>query len=321
MVCVIGEALIDLVAEDVATPGTGPATYRAHPGGSPFNVAIGLARLGRHAMLQARLAGDAFGRQLRGHAERNGVDLSAAVSASEPSTLAIVGLDDQRNATYDFYLNGTADWQWTRQELDRAPRDASWIHVGSLASWTEPGCSVISEHLRERKAGGATVSFDPNVRPLLMPDHPKAVSMVEEMVALATVVKASEEDLGWLYPEQGIADVLRAWRALGPELVVVTEGGKGAHALGASGQVISVPAQRVRVVDTVGAGDAFMSGLINALCDRDVHAVAAADDALGEVVADAMQVAALTVMRAGANPPTAAELLAARGEVTTEPAG
>ena len=310
MVCVIGEALIDLVAEDAASSGGGPATYRAHPGGSPFNVAIGLARLGRHSMLQARLSGDAFGRQLRGHAERNGVDLSAAVSATEPSTLAIVGLDDERNATYDFYLNGTADWQWTREELDRAPQDAEWIHVGSLASWTEPGCSVISEHLRERRAAGATVSFDPNIRPLLMHDQPRAVAMVEQMVALATVVKASEEDLAWLYPGQAPADVLPAWRALGPEVVVVTEGGKGARALGSSGQLISVPAQRVRVVDTVGAGDAFMAGLINALCERDVHAVAAADDTLREVVGEAMLVAALTVTRSGANPPTAAELLA-----------
>ena len=319
MVCVIGEALIDLVAEDVtADADAGPATYRAHPGGSPFNVAIGLARLGRHAILQARLAQDAFGRQLRAHAERNGVDVSAAVDAAEPTTLAIVGIDSERNATYDFYLDGTADWQWTRDELAMAPRDAGWIHTGSLASWTEPGCSVISAHLEARREPGTIISFDPNVRPRLMPDHADAVAAVEAMVGLATVVKASDEDLRWLYPGRTLQDALTAWRALGPDLVVVTEGGSGAHAVGATGRLVSVPARSVQVVDTVGAGDAFMSGLINALCDRDVAAVAASDEILAEVVSDAVLVAALTVMRAGANPPTAADLAAKRAQTATD---
>src|SRR5215218_5791995 len=161
MVCVIGEALIDLVMDPatVSGPGSsgpessgpaasaGPKTYLAHPGGSPFNVAIGLARLAQPSQLLARLSDDAFGRQLRRHAEANDVDLTYAVSAPEPSTVAVVSLDDDRNAGYDFYRTGTADWQWRTAELDRMPADTAWIHTGSLASWTEPGATVIADQL------------------------------------------------------------------------------------------------------------------------------------------------------------------------------
>jgi len=316
MVSVIGEALIDLVREDdaasVAIPGQ-PPSYRAHPGGSPFNVAVGLARLGRRALLQARLSGDAFGRQLRAHALANGVDLSIAVAAAEPTTLAIVGLDSDGNATYDFYLNGTADWQWTEAELRMAPADTEWFHTGSLASWTQPGAAVIEAHLHAiRDAAAAVVSFDPNIRPLLMPDHPAAVEAIERMVRLSHVVKASSEDLAWLYPGQGIDDVLERWRGLGPVLVVVTDGSRGAHAITAQGDTLTAPARRVNVVDTVGAGDAFMAGLINALSRFKLADNELALDVVREVLDDAMLVAALTVQRAGANPPTAAELAAAR---------
>ncbi|MDQ1731336.1 MAG: fructokinase, partial [Pseudonocardiales bacterium] len=259
MVCVIGEALIDLVADRESAQRPGPQAYLAHPGGSPYNVAIGLARLGRPTALQARLSRDAFGRQLRAHAEANGVDLSLAIDAPEPSTLAIVGLDEQRNATYDFYLNGTADWQWTASELDRAPKDGGWIHTGSLASWTEPGASVIGKHLARRRGAGATVSFDPNIRPLLMPDHAAAVACVEELVRLADVVKASAEDLEWLYPGRGLSEVMPAWQALGPSIVAVTDGARGAHGVGPAGSIVTVPALKVEVIDTVGAGDAFMA--------------------------------------------------------------
>lgn len=339
MVCVIGEALIDLVMNDsvddsaanggAANGGTtndgaanggaangGDRSYTAHPGGSPFNVAIGLARLGQPAQLLGRLAVDAFGRQLRAHGKANGVDLSIAVRAAEPSTLAVVSLDADRNATYDFYVRGTADWQWTAAELDRSPADTSWVHTGSLASWTAPGAAVIREHLSQRRsASRLVVSYDPNVRPALMPDHADAVAQVEANVGLSDVVKASVEDLAFLYPGVAVEDVLPRWRAAGPRLVVVTDGAKGARALTADGTVLSVGARRVDVVDTVGAGDAFMAGLINALIRAGFDAEpprALPDSVLTGVLDEAILVAALTCARAGANPPTAAELAAAR---------
>lgn len=310
MVCVIGEALIDLVYQDSHTGGTD--SYLAHPGGSPFNVAIGLARLGQQAQLLARLSGDAFGRQLRAHAERNQVDLSLAVAAAEASTLAVVSLDERRNATYDFYRTGTADWQWTQAELARIPHDVDWVHTGSLASWIDPGASVIEARLAELT--GAVISFDPNIRPALLGDRDEAVARIERLVSLSTVVKASAEDLEWLYPDRDLSATLRRWHALGPAVVVITDGGAGAHAIGADAVPVTVPGRTVDVVDTVGAGDAFMAGLINALQRTRLVAGGGRPSAsqLEPVIDEAILVAALTVARAGANPPTAGELEAAR---------
>ncbi len=312
MVCVIGEALIDLVMEPA---GAGVPSYLAHPGGSPFNVAIGLARLGQHSQLLARLSGDAFGGQLRAHAQANGVDLSYVVDAPESSTLAVVSLDADRNASYDFYRTSTADWQWSETELDRMPADTSWIHTGSLASWTEPGASVIAAQLRRRGGRPVVISYDPNIRPALLSDHATTVGKIEAMVGLATVVKASAEDLGWLYPGVGTDDVLRRWRALGPPAVVVTDGGHGARFSVGAGDIATVPARPVEVVDTVGAGDAFMAGLINALANAGYRGGAIDIDAIRPAIAEAILVAALTCARAGANPPTVAELRAEQGSL------
>ena len=314
MVCVIGEALIDLVMDPESATSAGPKAYLAHPGGSPYNVAIGLARLGQPAQLLARLSGDAFGRQLRAHAEANGVDLSYAVSAPESSTVAVVSLDADRNAGYDFYRTGTADWQWRTAELDRMPVDTGWLHAGSLASWTEPGATVIADQVRRRRGRyPVVISYDPNIRPALLPDRQTAVDQVETMVELADVVKASAEDLTFLYPGQHADEVLRRWRELGASVVVVTDGGRGARYLAGDGDVGTVPARPVRVVDTVGAGDAFMAGLINALLGAGFSRSAeAAATMVADAVAEAILVAALTCSRAGANPPTAAELAAAR---------
>jgi fructokinase len=315
MVCVIGEALIDLVMDPASVASPGPKTYLAHPGGSPFNVAIGLARLAQPSQLLARLSDDAFGRQLRRHAEANGVDLTYAVSAPESSTVAVVSLDSDRNAGYDFYRTGTADWQWRTAELDRMPADTGWIHTGSLASWTEPGATVIADLLRRRRARQPVViSYDPNIRPALLPDRQAAVDQVEAMVELADVVKASAEDLGWLYPGKEPDEVLRRWQALGASVVVMTDGSRGARYLSGA-EFGTAPSRPVQVVDTVGAGDAFMAGLINALLTGGYPGSASATPT-GEIVpaavAEAILVAALTCARAGSNPPTAMELAAAQ---------
>jgi fructokinase len=316
MVYVIGEALIDLVLAAPAVDSSGTDGYLAHPGGSPYNVAIGLARLGQHCRLLARLSSDAFGRQLRAHAEANQVDLSLAVSAGEPSTLAVVSLDAERNASYDFYRTGTADWQWSTAELARIPDDAGWLHTGSLASWTEPGADVIEARLAEL-APGCRVSFDPNVRPALMGERQAAVARIERLVALSDVVKVSAEDLAWLYPGTEQATALAGWRDRGPALVVLTDGGRGARFLTAGAELVSVPAVPVPIVDTVGAGDAFMAGLINALvCDSVLPPGRSGSTpepaAVRAAVTEAGLVAALTCSRAGADPPTAVELASAR---------
>jgi fructokinase len=312
MVCVIGETLIDLVIDSSVTLPDGATRYTAFPGGSPYNVAVGLARLGQPSQLLARLSRDAFGRQIRAHAMSNGVDLSLSADAGEPTTLAVVGLDSNHNAIYDFYLNGTADWLWTDAELSRLTDEVSWVHTGSLAAWTPPGAGRIETRLAGLRASGAAlISFDPNVRPALMPVHDDAVATIERLIGLSHVVKASAEDVAWLYPDRAIDDALLDWRALGPSVVVVTDGGRGAHAVGTS-DPFAVAAPKITVVDTVGAGDAFMAGLINALIRTDLLANEASQELLRPVIEEAVLVAALTCERAGGNPPTAAELAAAQ---------
>ena len=309
-VTVLGEALIDLV------PGIAPGTFTATAGGSPYNVAIGLARLGVPTSLMARLADNALGRILRGGAEAEGIDLTAAPLATEPTTLAVVSLDGQAQASYDFYHQGTADWQWTASELGRIPESTGVLHFGSLASWLPPaGQRILDLAGRVRARGDVLVSYDPNIRPTLLRDPGHGRYVVERAVRIAHLVKASEEDIGWLYPGRKAAEVARQWLALGADLVVITDGGRGAGAFTGRGTAIHRPAVGVTVADTVGAGDSFTAGLIAALIRRGrpspagLAGLPAAD--LAAVLDEAIMVAALNCQRTGNDPPTAADLRAA----------
>src|SRR5579864_6310954 len=229
-VTVIGEAIVDLI------PGGQPRTFQAVPGGSPYNVAIGLARLGHRATLMARLADTAFGRILRDHAQAEGIDLRAAPSAAEPATLAVVSLDAQARASYDFYLNGTADWQWTAGETGRAPAENAILHFGSIASWTPPGDAEIGNLARRlRERGDVLISYDPNVRPGLLADPGHGREVAERAIGLAHLAKASSDDIAWLYPDLAPADVARRWLELGASVVVITSGADGASAWTAQG--------------------------------------------------------------------------------------
>ncbi|GAA0966377.1 carbohydrate kinase [Acrocarpospora macrocephala] len=302
MITVVGESVVDLVSQD------GGRSYIAHPGGSPLNVAIGLARLGRPTAFVARLSGGTPGQLLREHARANGVDLSWSVPAREPATLALVQIDEARQPTYDLYVEGTADWQWQDAE-PRLPPRTRVVHAGSLAAWTPPGGDRIAVALaRARTEDGMLVSFDPNVRPALLGDPAAARPLVERYLAIAHVVKASEEDLRWLYPGEEPVQAAARWLAAGPDLVVVTRGGEGCAGLTRGGDVVRRPALGTHVEDTVGAGDAFTAGLLDALV-RDGHADPRSirdlpGAALAGVLDHAATVAALTCERAGADPPT-----------------
>ncbi|MHB1592950.1 MAG: carbohydrate kinase family protein [Streptosporangiaceae bacterium] len=309
-VTVIGEALIDLV------PGAEPGSFIASAGGSPYNVAIGLARLGVPTSLMARLADNALGRILRGGAEAEGIDLSAAPRATEPTTLAVVSLDAQARASYDFYHQGTADWQWSPGELSRVPGSTGVLHFGSLASWLPPGDQRILDLAGQVRArGDVLVSYDPNIRPTLLRDPGHGRDVVERAVRIAHLVKASAEDIAWLYPGRSTAEVARQWLALGTSLVVITDGERGAGAFTGTGPVINRPAAAVTVADTVGAGDSFTAGLIAALIRSGrasppgLLGLPAAD--LAAVLDEAITVASLNCQRTGNDPPTAADLRAA----------
>jgi fructokinase len=306
MLAVIGEALIDLVDSG------DQRTFTAHLSGSPLNVAVGLARLGQPTQFLARFSQDTFGRRLRDYAERNGVGLAVAVvDAPQPSTLAVVNLDEHRKARYDFYLDGSADWQWRPDELV-VPDGTAILHAGSLTSWTPPGAEHVLSALR-RARHGVLVSYDPNVRPALLGTAARARPLIEAAVATAHLVKASDDDIAWLYPGDEPADTARRWLDLGATVVVITRGAGGAVGYRRGAEPLERPARPVRLVDTIGAGDAFTSGLLDALARtgvRDPVSLAAAD--LGAALDEAILAAALTCERAGADPPTAAELVRAR---------
>ena len=301
----IGEALIDLAAP--AEDGSSVA----RPGGSPMNVAVGLARLGERTAFAGRLSADPFGTMLRRHLERSAVDLRYVVTATEPSTIALVELTDG-HATYQFVLG--ADFLWTTDELGFLPGGARAVHFGSLASWLPPGDAAIATAIsRLRRSGSVLVSYDPNVRPSLQSDRMGARQQIERSVTLAHVVRASLDDVRWTYGEQADPDaVARKWLALGASFVVITMGADGATGW-ASGQApVSRPAFSATVMDTVGAGDAFTSGLLDALARRDLLApdrlVALGDPGrLATVIDDASRIAGITCSRTGANPPSRAE--------------
>jgi fructokinase len=309
VVAVAGEALVDFV------PAGRPGLFQAAPGGSPANVAVGLARQEVPTRLLARIADDLLGHRLRAHLAGNGVDLSYAVRAAEPTSLAIVAVGRDGTVEYDFRVQGTADWQWADHELDGAlDGGVVALHAGSLALTMAPGAEVL-QRLAARARAAMTVSYDPNCRPLLM-GSPEAVrGRVEALVGLADVVKASADDLAWLLPGRPPEQVAEAWLARGPSLVVVTLGPGGLLAATRQAGVLRRPGRAVQVADTVGAGDACMAALLAGLHRRrllgaDRRAALAAMDAatLAGLAEEAVLAAAITCTRPGADPPTAAEL-------------
>ncbi|MDX2561025.1 carbohydrate kinase [Streptomyces sp. TX20-6-3] len=297
---VIGECVADIVR---APAGSGAAD-RVHPGGSPANVADGLGRLGRDVTLLTQLADDATGRLIEAHLKGAGVRVEVG-DAPERTPSAVVGLDARGQASYTF------DIAWTLKggaPAEPAPRH---VHIGSIAAVTAPGAATVlaeTERLRER----ATVSYDPNVRPALMGEHGSAVARVERCVALSDLVKASDEDLAWLYPGEDPRTVAARWLALGPAVVLVTLGAAGSFAV-TRDRTVAAEAPPVTVVDTVGAGDSFMAAVLDTLAGRGRDALGAlgAED-LVELLGRAGAAAAVTVSRAGAQPPGRTELDAAR---------
>ncbi|MFI1712022.1 carbohydrate kinase [Streptomyces litmocidini] len=307
LVTVLGECVAD--AFTVPAPLPGELALRILPGGGPANTAVALARLGTPARFLARLSDDVFGRLFRGHLEASGVDLSAAVRAPEPSTLAVAELDAQGRATYSFHARGTADWQWTTDELAAADlASTACLHSGSLALVRGPGGTVVEEFLA-RASATATVSVDPNVRPLLV-----GLEVYRERLprwcALADVLRLSEDDLELLLPGHTIERACDTWHAAGVPLVVITRGEHGAVA-SLDGERVVVPAPPTDVVDTVGAGDSFTAGLLHHLGARGLLGGRLTElrvDDVFDACAFASRVAALTCGVVGPNPPWASQL-------------
>ena len=303
MILISGEALIDLIPDpDKAN------AYDAVLGGSPYNVAIGLARLGSRTAFLSRISSDGNGEALAAALAESGVDLGFVARDVRPTVLAFVMRGTAKTGSrYSFYLDGTAyDGPWPFPK--EWPKGAQHLHVGSFSAVERHGEAVVEAM---RAAGAhATVSFDPNIRPFVTPDRESVARLVERQVALSRIVKASEEDLQWLYPVRSIEDSIAAWTKSGPRFCVVTLGERGA--LGILGkEKVEVAAPRVEVVDTVGAGDSFMSALLSAM-DRD-HALGAEtpQPSRGELerwLRFAATASAITCTRKGSDPPTRPEV-------------
>ncbi|MGY1718879.1 MULTISPECIES: PfkB family carbohydrate kinase [unclassified Blastococcus] len=327
VLCVLGELVVDLLP----VPGAGESStaphYVARPGGNALNVAVAAARLETPVRLLARLGTGPLAANLRRHAELAGVDTTGFVEAAEPVSLAVVGVDADGSPDYGFHVLGAADWQWTDEELDRVlPEDVGALHVGSISSWTEPGSDAISRLVR-RLSGRALVSVDPNIRPMLAEgpvgaslgnDRAAVTSRLDELVGHADVVKVSAEDLAWLEPGvTDLDDAARRWADRGPALVVLTDGGAPLRMARPGRPVQHRESPRVAVVDTVGAGDSLAAGLLTGLLGAGLTTraalAAAPDHQLLALLDDAALVAAVNCTRVGADPPTRAELAAARG--------
>lgn len=306
MILVCGEALIDLVP----VPLRGEQAYLPRAGGSSYNVAIGIARLDLPTGFLGRVSRDHFGRLLRDRLVANAVDCRYLCEGDELTTLAVVHLEEGHEPQFAFYGEGTADRLIRVEDLPTLGDDVVALHLGSISLVREPGASTY-ETLMRREHGRRVLSLDPNVRPSLIPDRTAYVARLEGWVSLVDIVKVSRADLSWLYPGRSPEETARIWLAMGPTLVVVTKGDEGATGLTAAAEVF-VPGTTVEVSDTVGAGDAFMSALLGRLhelgrLDRGSLGGLTADEVRG-CLAFANRVAALTCTRAGAEPPTRAEL-------------
>lgn len=303
---VCGEALIDLVAQ-ADPPDTHRSGWDALSSGGPMNSAVALARLGEPVQFLGRLGSDLFAVQLRSHLLATGVGLDLAVGAEAATSLAVVWLHDGGKASYTFHFAGTANFGWQAAELPELGPD-DWLHVASLALVVEPGASVLLEWVRSQGARVGGLSIDLNVRPSVVDDPARYWAAIEPWLqvvgAAGGVIKASDDDIEFLTRATGgggAVEEAARWAASYPEaLVVVTLGPDGAASVDQQGAVLREPGIPVEVVDTVGAGDTFMAGFLQAYVTTPADVAAALHRGVAA--------AAIVCRRRGANPPTAAEV-------------
>ena len=307
MFVVCGEALMD-----VYVLGTTPTGLHldARIGGSPFNVAVGLARLGRRSALLTGLSRDAAGERLMQALAAEGVDTRLVLRSDAPSTLSVVSVDAAGVPHYAFYGHGAADRAIDTASLPAVPPEARVLQFGSYALMVEPVGSALRA-LAARERDRCLVAYDPNVRLNVEPDLARWRTTVEAMAALSHIVKVSDEDLGLLYPDSTPAEVAMRWLALGVHLVVLTRGARGSEAWTPTRHVTEAAAP-IQVVDTVGAGDTFQAALLTWLDEQEALSAArleALDAArLTALLRFAARAAAITCSRRGADMPRRKEL-------------
>lgn len=297
---VCGEALIDLMPEELISPEE--SRWIARSGGGPLNSAAALARMGQDTHFLGRLSTDAFGRQLRSHLEESGVNTDLSISTDEPTSVAVVSLDDEGKASYFFHFDGTTNFNWQAGEFPVLD-ESDWLHFGSIGSVIGPGAKHVLDFVSRTDAA---ISYDINVRPSTLPDRAQYFGLVSDLMAAVGrgggIVKASDEDIAWLVDdEENPLGYAQAWaEEYGLAMFIVTLGADGVAAVRPDGRIAQVAGHSVEVVDTVGAGDTFMAGFLSAYAEDPSDVEAALERGVAA--------AAIVVTRQGAKPPTSAEV-------------
>ena len=300
-VWVCGEALIDLIP---VRPGSDQR--QAIPGGGPANTAHALARLDIPTEFIGGLSDDQYGQRMRSEFITGRVGLTFTPEHQLPTCLAIVSIDLDGGATYEFKIDGTATFAFATENLpDPKLIQPDAIYIGTLATIIEPGASILKDWIIQAQ-DYAPIIYDPNIRSSVISDRSRYQEVVKEWVALSNVVKASEDDLAWLYPETDPLEIARSWVSSGVQLVVITKGENGIVGV-TENQEVSIPGVKVEVIDTVGAGDTVGAVLVEALVEFGLEKLTS--ELLSHTLHRAALAAAITCSRAGANPPTKAELL------------
>ena len=308
MIYILGEALIDMLPGETVS---GEVSFIPHTGGSPFNTCIAAARLGVGAGFLGRISTDFFGQMLYAELEKNGVDVEVTQRGNEPTTLGFVKVEQGKDPEYAFYTTGTADCSLRSEELPKSfPNTVNALVFGSISLLMEPGASVI-EALVTRESGKRVLSFDPNIRPGLIKDSKAFHSRCEHLFSLSTIVKVSDVDLGWLYPQLSLEAAAERVKSFGPVIVAVTKGADGSFALKGS---IRAEARTgsIKVADTVGAGDTFHAGFLSWLEKKKLLNPDSLENLTPEELQRALEFASkcadITCSRRGADPPYAYEI-------------
>ncbi|GDX17306.1 ribokinase [Actinomycetes bacterium] len=302
-VLVIGEALVDVVHGI-------NGEIKNIPGGSPANTAVALARLGTKTYMKARTSTDKFGTEIRNYLTNQNVNLDYSLVVKSPSSVVNALIQKDGSAQYEANLRGAADYGWTFEELDQViDPDIQIVQLGSLTSYIEPGATNVEEWFSQlRQSNKYLLTFDPNIRhPLDGENEVEVRSRAKKLASLSHVVKASDEDLNWIFsnnnPQDSAINIIES----GASLVVVTLGKKGAFAVNKKLEIVEVTANEIEVIDTIGAGDTFAAALItqlleNSWINKNALDILSSDD-LTEILTNCSAASAITCSREGANPP------------------
>ena len=308
MILCCGEALIDMIPAPTAKGRDG---FVPHAGGAVFNTAIALGRLGVQTGMLTGISRDMFGQQLADALKASHVDTTHVVTSDRPTTLAFVHLQDG-HATYSFFDENSAGRMLRTDDMPEVSSEVSSLYFGGISLACEPGANSYAA-LLEREWKSRAVMLDPNIRPQFIQDIEKYRARLDRMMSMADIVKVSDEDLNWMVPEPlSLREKVDVVLEHGPAVVVLTRGGEGSTGYLADGTHVTVPARRVDIVDTVGAGDTFNAGVLAKLYELGVLQKSRLKTLTAEDLTTALEhgarVAAVTVARAGANPPWSEEL-------------